>query len=475
MKIVLHEYIENILSNAGSEFQEIIIRHHFMTRNLIRVKNGELEETGSENLAGVGIRVLIDGCWGFSSLSGSEDTIRNFEQDLKQSLVDSSTIAKTLSKKRNYKIELADPKTVTEDYRVISTESSNYSLEEMMKLSLEIDSTIKDGGTQIKSSGVLLGEIKEQKAIYTLSGTRVKIFSVKSDMYISAIANENSKIEYFTEARGNSGTIKELMTKYDPFALAKNAARISIKKLDAKIPKAGEQLVILDPEIVGLLCHEAIGHTVEADFVLSGSITKDKLAKNVASPEITMVDSGLSNDGAGWCPVDDEGTQVEETILIEAGILKSYLHNRETAARMKVDPTGNARAGGYSQEPLIRMTNTYITSGDWSREEIISDTKAGILLAGAGSGEADANAEFVFDVAEAYPIKNGEICEEELLRGVAISGSAFRTLKSVDAVADNFKMKMGAGACIKGGQPIKVDGGGPSIRCKVRIAGKDRN
>ncbi|MFX0115868.1 MAG: TldD/PmbA family protein, partial [Candidatus Hodarchaeota archaeon] len=194
----------------------------------------------------------------------------------------------------------------------------------------------------------------------------------------------------------------------------------------------------------------------------------------VASSEVTMIDSGINMEGAGWVPVDDEGTQASDTVLIEEGILHSYLHNRETAAIMNSKPTGNARAGGYSKEPIIRMTNTFIMPGNWKREEIIEDTKEGILLTGAGSGEADANAEFVFDVAEAYPIRNGEVVDE-LLRGTAISGNAFETLKSVDAIGKNFKLRMGAGACLKGGQPVKVDGGGPSLRCNIRVAGRNQH
>ncbi len=149
--------------------------------------------------------------------------------------------------------------------------------------------------------------------------------------------------------------------------------------------------------------------------------------------------------------------------------MKGYLHNRETASRFGVEPTGNSRAWSYRDTPLIRMRATYITAGDWSREEIIEDTKDGLLLVGARGGQADSNAEFMFGVQEAFRIRSGDV--DEPYRGVGISGSAYDVLTSVDAAGKDLELKMGWGYCGKM-QPAKVDGGGPSIRCKVLVGGR---
>ncbi|MFQ5979498.1 MAG: TldD/PmbA family protein [Candidatus Heimdallarchaeota archaeon] len=466
--------IQAMLSDLGTDYQEVVVRSHNLVRRSVSCREGELEETTTENLAGIGIRVLIDGGWGFASFSGSYDSIDNPAGLLRKTLQDATKISKMLSRSRHQKVQLAPAIPTVGKFQVTSSNRSSLSLEEMMDLALEIDKAVQTSSELIKSSGVALGSIREQKSILTLSGTSIEVVDEKSDLYVSAIATQNGRLESHTESVGITGNVKDLFRSKNPLELAARASNLAIKKLDSRIPSAGTHLVVLDPEIVGLLCHEAIGHTVEADFVLSGSIAKGKLGEAVASPEVTMIDSGTRMEGAGWLPVDDEGTKANETVLIEAGVLTSYLHNRETAELMDFKPTGNCRAGGYSREPIIRMTNTFIKPGDWNREEIIQDTKSGVLLAGAGSGEADANAEYVFDVSEAYPIKNGEV-SSELLRGVAISGNAFETLKSVDAIGANFKLEMGAGACLKGGQPVKVDGGGPSLRCQVRIAGRNYN
>jgi TldD protein len=184
------------------------------------------------------------------------------------------------------------------------------------------------------------------------------------------------------------------------------------------------------------------------------------------------VDSGNPPEeahGTGNVLVDDEGVPARTTKVIERGVLKSYLHDRETALMFDTEPTGNARAFDYTDEPLIRMTNTYILPGDHSLEEMIEGMKEGYLMRGAGNGQADSNAEFMFEVDEAYRIENGEV--KELLRGVTISGQAFDVLKSVDAIGKDFEFDIGVGYCGKF-QRAKVDGGGGAIRCKAMIGGR---
>ncbi len=223
---------------------------------------------------------------------------------------------------------------------------------------------------------------------------------------------------------------------------------------------------------MGLLVHEAIGHTVEADFVQAGSVAAGKLGQRVASDLVTLCDSGASEleDGAGGTiPVDDEGVLAGRTVIIRDGILESYLHNRESAARYGVAPTGNARAWEYADEPLIRMRNTYLEPGQTSLEEMIASTRHGYLLDGPRNGQADATGEFMFGVQEAREIKDGKL--GALVKGVTVTGIAFDVLSTVDSVSDSFRWDLGSGYCGKG-QPAKVDAGGPYIRCKALLGGE---
>ena len=221
-----------------------------------------------------------------------------------------------------------------------------------------------------------------------------------------------------------------------------------------------------------MLTHEAVGHTVEADFVQAGSCAAGKLGARVASERVTLCDSGRSEFHAGaggTLAVDDEGVLAQNTVIIRDGVLVSYLHDRESAARFGVSPTGNARAWEYDHAPLIRMRNTYIAPGDATLDEMIAAIDDGYLLEGALNGQADSNGEFMFGTREAYRIRHGR--RGELLRGVNISGRAFDVLRSVDRVGREFKWDLGSGYCGKG-QPAKVDAGGPWLSCDVVLGGR---
>ena len=156
-------------------------------------------------------------------------------------------------------------------------------------------------------------------------------------------------------------------------------------------------------------------------------------------------------------------------MIIDEGRLASYLHNRESAAAFGVAPTGNARAWEYSDEPLIRMRNTYIEPGEVSLGEMIASTADGFLLDNPGSGQADATGEFMFGAGVAIEIKNGKL--GRTFREVTLSGVAFDVLRTVDAVSREFRWDLGSGYCGKW-QPAKVDAGGPYVRCRLMLGGR---
>ncbi|MFM8758508.1 MAG: TldD/PmbA family protein, partial [Methylophilaceae bacterium] len=171
--------------------------------------------------------------------------------------------------------------------------------------------------------------------------------------------------------------------------------------------------------------HEAIGHTVEADFVLSGSVAQGKLGHQVASPMVSLCDAGYLQGqpfAGGALLVDDEGVPTQNTMVITNGILTSYLHNRESAAALGVPPTGNARAWLYQDEPLIRMRNTFILPGKQTLQEIIESTEDGYLVDCPLGGQADATGALMFVAQKEMKIEKGKITK--LLLGATISGKA---------------------------------------------------
>ncbi len=310
--------------------------------------------------------------------------------------------------------------------------------------------------------------MEDFKHIVNTDGADFQVTRHGVELFAAAIASEGGETQISMEATGKVGGWEHI-EEWNPEAKANKACQLALDMLSAEHAEGGQSTVILAPSLVGLLSHEAIGHTVEADFVLSGSVAKDKIGHKVASDLITMIDGGSHGSAAGWIPVDDEGVISRDTVIIKEGILQEYLFDRETAEQFNMDPAGNARAWEFNDDMEIRMTNTFINGGSWSPEEILEDTKEGYWFAGSGDGQADSTSEFMFKVGEAWKIENGE--KTKLLKGVTISGNAFEVLRTIDALGNNFRFEMGSGACGKG-TPAKVDGGGPTLRAKLLVGGR---
>ena len=435
----------------------------------ISVRKGEVESAAFRKNCGVGVRVLVDGTWGFSSTDrldrdGIEDAVR-----------EATRAAESSSAGRLRRIEeLAPCELAVGDFRTgDAREVASHSTEEKTALVVDTERRTRGLSSSIRSATCRYNELIDEKWIVSTDGADAHIEDTKLEFAVSAVAGDGDDMQVGFQGVGVTGGWPELFAKWTPEGLSEHAARVAVDLLSAPYAPGGPATVVLNPELVGLLAHEAIGHTVEADFVLAGSAAADRMGKKVASELVTLVDSGPAVIGeksaGGVVLVDDEGVPTERTVVIENGVLRSFLHDRETAAHFGVAPTGNARAWQYDNEPIIRMRNTYIEPGESSYDELIESVDDGFLLKGAGSGQADANAEFMFGVQEAYEIKRGKV--GRLLRGATISGDAFDVLSAVDMLSSDFEWAIGNGYCGKG-QAAKVDGGGPYVRCRLLVGGR---
>lgn len=439
--------------------------HDRQTRSFF-AEDGLLDGAKLRRHGGIGVRALVDGAFGFASTSdltpaGIEAAIRRAKD-----------CARAAAKQRKTRIELPPAAAwkngsfVTDAHDPVSARG----VDEKVDMVLRAQAAVSAASERISSSSARYVELVDEKWIMTSDGARVHLRDVKPEFRVGAVAKDGTLMQTAVEAEGKTGGFGDLFRRRSMDDMVQKAAKTAVDLLHAPSIEGGHNTVILAPDVVGLLVHEAIGHTVEADFVLSGSAAAGKIGHKVASDLVTLCDSGHSEyePGAGGIvQIDDEGVPTERTVIIEDGVLKSYLHNRESAAHFGVAPTGNARAFEYDDEPLIRMRNTYIEPGQTPLEQMIADTPDGFLLASAKNGQADANAEFMFAVGEIYPIKNGKL--GPLHKGGTITGDAFDVLKSVDMLGDAFRWDLGSGYCGKG-QPAKVDAGGPHVRCQVSLS-----
>lgn len=248
-------------------------------------------------------------------------------------------------------------------------------------------------------------------------------------------------------------------------------AKRAVDQLSAKPVNGGKYTVIIDPKLCGVFVHEAFGHLSEADFIYENAQLREimVLGKRFGSDALSIVDDGTLVGEAGYNKYDSEGTPTQKTYLIKNGILANRLHSRETAAKMNEKPTGNARAISYGNEPIVRMTNTFMEPRNDTFEKMLSEVDDGIYAIGALGGQTNTEM-FTFSAEEAYIIRNGQL--KERVRDVVLTGNVFETLMNIDAIGNDLEIYGGMGGCGKGGQsPLRVSDGGPHVRIRNVVIG----
>jgi TldD protein len=242
------------------------------------------------------------------------------------------------------------------------------------------------------------------------------------------------------------------------------ALRQALVNLQSVPAPAGEMTVVLGSGWPGILLHEAIGHGLEGDFNRKRtSAFAGLLGQRVASPGVTVVDDGTIDGRRGSLSIDDEGTPTSRTVLIEDGILKGYMQDRQNARLMGVAPTGNGRRMSYACQVMPRMTNTYMLGGTAHPGEIISSVKKGVYATNFGGGQVDiTNGKFVFSCTEAYLIEDGKIGAP--IKGATLIGNGPDALTRVKMIGNDMKLDTGVGTCGKNGQSVPVGVGQPTLR-----------
>ena len=245
---------------------------------------------------------------------------------------------------------------------------------------------------------------------------------------------------------------------------AKKAVDQALVNLAARPAPAGTMTVVLGPGWPGVLLHEAIGHGLEGDFNRKGtSAFSGRIGERVATPGVTVVDDGTIVRRRGSLNIDDEGQPTQRNVLIENGVLKSYMQDSLNARLMGVKPTGNGRRESYAHIPMPRMTNPYMLNGDRQREEIIASVKNGLYAVNFGGGQVDiTSGKFVFSASEAYVIENGKLTYP--VKGATLIGNGPDALTRVAMIGDDMALDPGVGTCGKEGQSVPVGVGQPTLR-----------
>lgn len=460
--------LDDLISGKDKLFSEGVhteLRAQENRSRSVSLVQGNLMGNARAEVMGVSARVYRNGVYGFSSMA--EYTSSAAEAVLKAATENAAFMDRHIRKGKGV-LPALPAGTVPLKKEIMDTEQKRY-----IEFCKEIDAYIVDKYPKLSSRSVILSADSMEKLLYTSDGHNGHISSPRSYIYVflNTESVSGAPLELF-KALGGSGNFGDRFT--DPALLFSEIDQLYerlMQKREGVYPEAGYKTVVLGGILSGMLAHEAVGHTVEADLVLGGSVAGPNLGKPVASELVSLVDYAHTAFGeAAPLPVylDDEGTPAEDAVLIQNGILKGYMNSRETAEQFGVKPQGNARAWGFSDEPLIRMRNTAVLPGKDKLEDIIASVDDGYYLLDTNNGQADLTGEFMFGVCMGYEIKNGKLARPIL--DTTISGVAFDMLKTVDMVSDEMTWSS-SGYCGKK-QPMPVGMGGPALRCKVMIGGR---
>ena len=318
-------------------------------------------------------------------------------------------------------------------------------------------------------SGTLL-DVDHNILIANTRGLYTQDRQIRTRMAISAVAEKDGQ----TQTGGcNPGRRMglEMFDLIDPKQVGISAAKQAVTMVSAGYCPAGVMPVAIENGFGGVIFHEACGHSLEASSVAYGqSQFAGKLGEKIANEKVTAIDDGTIPNAWGSINIDDEGNPAQKNVLIEKGVLKSYMIDQFNGRRMGMESTGNARRQSYTHVPTSRMTNTYIASGEDRNEDIIASIEYGLYAKQMGGGSVNpVTGEFNFAVTEGYLIRNGVICEP--VRGASLVGKGSEILHNIDMVGTD--LDMGQGMCGSSSGSIPTNVGQPLIRVSsITVGGR---
>lgn len=450
-KLVLETCLE-----TGGDFAEIFLED--TVQNDLELSGGKITKSNTSLIHGAGLRILRD-----------DQEVYGYTNDT--SLQGLLTLANSLKtgfnyEKLNISFDLEEVDLPNNHLAVINPLSlSNVDKIKYLQTVYETAKNYHESITQVIAT---IWEHNQIVTIYNTEGRIAKDERHHVRLALNVVASKPGVMQTAHDSiGGNCGY--ELFDQRDLVAFAQDVAQSAVTMLEAE-EMVGQMLpVVIHNGFGGVILHEACGHALEATSVAKGlSVFCGKLGEQIASPIVTAVDDGTLPNYWGSANIDDEGTPTRRNVLIENGILKSYLVDKRNARKMKCEITGSARRQSYRFSPTSRMTNTFFVNGNSTFEEIIKNTEYGFFAKRMGGGSVNpATGEFNFAVNEGYMIENGKITRP--VRGATLVGNGADILKQIDMIANN--LSTGHGMCGSLSGSIPADVGQPTIRVKKMTVG----
>lgn len=462
----LEDYANRAVNNAldvGSQYCDV--RAEYAQTTGFIIENGEVENLTSSNDSGLGIRVLVNGAWGFCSVSKP----KSFDK-IKENIANVVKSTRYYAERKKQKVKLAEVRSFTDNVQFQT--KIEPTIENMIGIGMESDKIIRARKNIIKSS-VSIRHDKFHKYFVNNEGSQITHNFDDVIANLSATAYYGGLTESVNTTEGGRGGMEMITGTNDISDVALSISEKASALLYAKTVKEEKAIVVMNPDFVALLAHEILGHPSEADRVLGkemawagGAWWAGKIGTQVGSQELNVIDDPTIPSSLGWYHYDDEGVIATKKTLVENGILCNHMQSRETASLFGTTPNSSMRATSYSFMPLVRMACTCIAPGRWTPDEMIKDVKNGFLICNMKIPSIDMM-RYNWSISCQYAIKieNGEL--GQLLRDVIVMGNSPEFFQSIDACGNDFQVRP-IENCGKGDpmQIMRMGNGGPHVRGK---------
>ena len=359
--------------SKGGDYADIFCEH--TVNNELSLRDGEVNSARSNIDFGVGIRVLSGDRTGyaFSESTRMEDLMR------------AASTAAEIARDSSSKVSLPEdctPVDYANHYPLLSDSSDweRHTVEEKKEYLLMLRDLIQQASERVINITGRIGDQQTRILFFNSLGQCFTDMRPMALMSATVVMQEGSRMENFYASKsyrkGFDFLSQELVQ-----ALADDVVKGCNRLFEASRPPCGEMPVVMGAGGSGILLHEAIGHSFEADFNRKGtSIFSDRMGKLICNPDINIVDDGTLPYFRGSVNVDDEGVPGQKTYMVRNGLLNSYLHDRISARHYGVAPTGNGRRESFRYMPIPRMRSTYMENGPATEEDLIRSVKKGIYV-----------------------------------------------------------------------------------------------
>jgi len=438
------------------------VRYTNVTSTNLEMKNKDVTRAIAGSEEGACVRVLYRGAWGFAS--APELT----EKSLVDAADRAARMAKGIGESIKVKSSLAPIEPMRDEVEIPMKKSFlDMSMESKLAVLESTYDALKDYDfianlTTTYKDSYTLEEIMSSEGAHVVTKTPRILWAA------DIVGRKDDDIQSVRRRIGNT-TGFEAFDGDRNITVARDGVASLVALLAGKSPPSGPMPVIADNGLCGVFAHEAVGHASEGDLVATGnSCFEGLLGQTIGNEIVTIKDDPTIPGLFGSFIYDDEGVRARTKVLVRDGVLNDLILNRETAARLGLEPNGGARAESYHYRPIARMSNTYIEMGDATFKEMLEGIKRGVYAKDSRGGQVDTSQGlFQFNAQEAYLIENGEITKP--LRDVSLSGKTLDILKQIDMVGRDLTLGH-PGICGKG-QSAPVSDGGPHIRIAKCVVG----